>query len=51
MNWLRKIFQEEKQRERPQPNVRPHRKIGINKAYDPLIWQKNRFREKNLNQS
>lgn len=51
MNWLKRIFQVEVSEDRSEHIARSNRRIGINKNYDPLIWQKNRFKEKDLKQS
>lgn len=46
--WLRKLFLEDIAEEKPKPITKPQKKIGINKNYDPSIWQKNRFKQVNV---
>jgi hypothetical protein len=44
-NWIKKILTQENEPEKPKPVTKPVRKIGINKNYDPSVWQKNRFKQ------
>lgn len=43
--WLRRIFSEDVNPKKNKPIKKPQRKIGINKNYDPDVWQKNRFKQ------
>ncbi|WP_258541907.1 hypothetical protein [Parvicella tangerina] len=43
--WLRHLFLQDIAEEKSKPVTKPHRKIGINKNYDPSVWKKNKFKQ------